>query len=100
MNNIKIYNIKEINNIITDYKNDLEYQDVFKKCLEEINKITYVIKNNKSTRIMNNYSNTQYYNWNDILKCFNFNHSILTNHELIRYSNGKIDCILFKQLLW
>ena len=32
MNNIEIYNIKEINNIITDYKNDLEYQYVFKKC--------------------------------------------------------------------
>ena len=36
MNSLEIYNIPEINNIIQDYKKDLEMKDKYKKCMDEL----------------------------------------------------------------
>ena len=51
MNTLNIYNIPDINNIITDYKNQLDHQSRFKKSLDDIKKIEYHFQNNNADNV-------------------------------------------------
>ena len=60
MNSTDIYNIPEIKNIIHDYKEQIEYNILFKKVIDEISNINHSY-NKTDTYIKQNYIKGEYY---------------------------------------